>query len=350
MAKHSKIKGELSRPRETTVRKLFALSMNRCAFPGCETPLVDDGAKTILGEVCHICADSPGGPRYDRAQTPSERHSFDNLIMMCAVHHKVIDDGTYLDVYTVDYLRVLKRQHEGQAVRSELRLPQLTARAVKELLRTATSYQTGSVHMDFRQAVFRIGGEGGALGGGGGGGGVLTIVGTTKTPEASELLLDGGTGLAPGGGGGGAGAVMHMGRPVVDEDLERGLRVSSLFPVNAVHLTGLFHVLGGGWGYLEVAEIPCELTINIVAVVELGTVAADTLLRFEMSARTPSGLNLGTVAHDVAVPNGPDLTLRSPVSGKLQFTARETGVWIMRITSAGRLLGEYPLELRHASA
>jgi hypothetical protein len=48
----------MSAPSEQTIKKLFALSGNICAFPGCQSPIVES-AGTVTGEICHICAKSP---------------------------------------------------------------------------------------------------------------------------------------------------------------------------------------------------------------------------------------------------------------------------------------------------
>jgi hypothetical protein len=45
-----------------------------------------------------------GGPRYDANQTSEQRHGFENLILLCAVHHIEIDADSNLDTYTVDRL------------------------------------------------------------------------------------------------------------------------------------------------------------------------------------------------------------------------------------------------------
>jgi len=79
-----------------------------CAFPTCQLPLVQED--TFVGDICHIEASNPGGARYNPAQSDEERQAFDNLIIMCKNHHKVIDDDP--KSYTVDRLRGLKREHE----------------------------------------------------------------------------------------------------------------------------------------------------------------------------------------------------------------------------------------------
>lgn len=98
-----------SGPSQKTVKRLFALSGNRCAFPRCSLGLVQ--GTTVIGEICHIKGASPNGPRHDPAQSPTDRHDFDNLLLLCATHHKVVDDDE--ESYTVARLLAMKRSHEA---------------------------------------------------------------------------------------------------------------------------------------------------------------------------------------------------------------------------------------------
>src|SRR5262245_5695307 len=103
---------ELSGPSVTTIKRLFALSGNRCAFPGCTNPLFDqDGA--LIADVCHIGGDKPDAKRYDPLQTEAQRQGFNNLIVLCANHHRVIDSDEV--TYTRQALRQMKRSHEASA-------------------------------------------------------------------------------------------------------------------------------------------------------------------------------------------------------------------------------------------
>jgi hypothetical protein len=101
----------VAEPTVTTIKRLFALSGNRCAFPGCQNRVID-ASNILIGRVCHICADKPGGKRYDPNQTEAERQGFDNLIVMCANCHIVIDED--VATYTVEVLREMKRRHEAR--------------------------------------------------------------------------------------------------------------------------------------------------------------------------------------------------------------------------------------------
>ena len=165
--------------------------------------------------------------------------------------------------------------------------------------------------MNFTNAVFEVGGVGGDVGGGGGSVGVLTIFGTSRVPPEARSDLNGGDGQAPGGGGGGTGAVTFVGRPVDTDDLANGLRVSSLFTANAASLHGLFNVLGGGWEYLPVHSLDQAMSINLVAILEFGSVAPDTLIRIEIQLFNPEGAVVLAVPRDVAVPTEPGLTRNS---------------------------------------
>lgn len=111
-------------PSVATVKRLFAVSQNRCAFPKCSQPLVEPASGKVVGRVCHIKAASPAGPRYDAHQDEEVRHAFTNLILMCPVHHDVIDaDPT---AYTVERLWNMKQQHESAQISTE-NLPDVQA-------------------------------------------------------------------------------------------------------------------------------------------------------------------------------------------------------------------------------
>ncbi len=74
-----------------TIKRLFALSGNVCAYPGCASLMVDPDSRVVIGEVCHIRAAQPGGPRFDPAQATKERHDEVNLMLLCRTHHRLID-------------------------------------------------------------------------------------------------------------------------------------------------------------------------------------------------------------------------------------------------------------------
>jgi hypothetical protein len=59
----------MNSPSNKTIKRLFALSGNACAFPKCPVFLVDEDNGSVVGEICHIKARNPHGARYDSTQT-----------------------------------------------------------------------------------------------------------------------------------------------------------------------------------------------------------------------------------------------------------------------------------------
>lgn len=104
------MEGRLNLPSTKTVKVLFARAGNRCAYPGCPSPLVESN-DCVTGEICHIRALHIGGPRFDKSQTDSQRNHAENLILMCSRHHKIVDDDP--QTYSVDALVAMKREVEA---------------------------------------------------------------------------------------------------------------------------------------------------------------------------------------------------------------------------------------------
>ena len=107
-------------PTEQTLKRLFSRSGNRCAFPDCNKIIAMDEGH-LVGEVCHIEAASKGGERYNHQQSDEERRSFENLIILCSVHHTITNDTVK---YTVDVLRKMKADHEAKFSKGFYEVPQ----------------------------------------------------------------------------------------------------------------------------------------------------------------------------------------------------------------------------------
>lgn len=97
-----------------THKMIWGRSGNMCAFPGCKKTLVIDETSTdnpaIIGEEAHIVAQKPDGPRGQSPLSLEERDYYDNLILLCSVHHKIVDDQ--VNEYTTVKLRQFKEAHE----------------------------------------------------------------------------------------------------------------------------------------------------------------------------------------------------------------------------------------------
>lgn len=70
-----------------------------------------EGDHAIIGHECHIRAQSAGGPRFDAKTPPEKVDDYSNLILLCANHHKLVDDQPAR--YSTEELLTLKGKHEA---------------------------------------------------------------------------------------------------------------------------------------------------------------------------------------------------------------------------------------------
>jgi len=83
-------------------------------MPECRKILVMDATETddesLIGEECHIIARKKDGPRGKSELSTEQRDKYNNLLLLCRNHHKVIDDQP--SEYSVEKLHSIKDQHE----------------------------------------------------------------------------------------------------------------------------------------------------------------------------------------------------------------------------------------------
>ena len=65
---------------------------------------------SVVGDECHINSGALGGPRYDAAIEQQSIDNLVNLLLLCRVHHKMVDDQ--FETYTAELLRTIKDNHE----------------------------------------------------------------------------------------------------------------------------------------------------------------------------------------------------------------------------------------------
>lgn len=107
------------RPSGATLRALLAKSGNQCAFPGCVAELVTDD-NLYVGELCHIEAAEPGGPRYNPDSSDDDRRAYRNLVLLCHAHHRRVDSDP--SKWTSAWLREIKASHETGFLRNPFKV------------------------------------------------------------------------------------------------------------------------------------------------------------------------------------------------------------------------------------
>lgn len=109
-----------------TRKRLWSNAGGYCSYPGCKqrllVPVEADMEEVVVGEECHIVAQGESGPRAPTSLTEDEqsqwqsliddRDGYQNLILLCGVHHKVIDRD--VANHPVDRLIELRQAHEQE--------------------------------------------------------------------------------------------------------------------------------------------------------------------------------------------------------------------------------------------
>lgn len=97
---------------DRTRKILWGKSGNRCAI--CKKELILDSTpyddESVVGDECHIISSQKNGPRYDELYPHEKIDNYQNLLLLCRVHHKMIDDQ--YETYIAELLRAIKENHE----------------------------------------------------------------------------------------------------------------------------------------------------------------------------------------------------------------------------------------------
>ena len=111
---------------DKTRKVLWGRSGNQCAI--CKREIVIDSTahddESVVADECHIISSRLNGPRHDPSFPSEEFDSYDNLMLLCRTHHKMVDDQSA--TFTTDILRQTKADHEVWVSRklAEQRAPQ----------------------------------------------------------------------------------------------------------------------------------------------------------------------------------------------------------------------------------
>jgi len=111
---------------------LWAISGGRCEYEGCNKVLhTDILTKKMYNSayVAHIVADEPNGPRGDINRSKSQSDDINNLMLVCDVHHRLIDK---VDVAGHPESRILemKKKHENRIMRLTSIAPELSSEII----------------------------------------------------------------------------------------------------------------------------------------------------------------------------------------------------------------------------
>lgn len=334
-----------------TLRRLYLLSGNQCAFPGCTHPIITANG-VYVSELCHICAAETGGERFDVNQSNEDRRQFENLMLMCHPHHVITND---VAAYPPERLREMKSAHEDRFDAGLASMMQSEGITIEELTIFSLGGHGGS-------APGAGGGGGGAIGpgaiGGRGGDGGEMKSGSFHLNEGDELRIHvgkGGEGGKPGfpGAGDGEDSYIEVVRPdgSVEEllrakggrgaDREIGpVKVTGAMLANSAELREtLIFALAAGWTKFYVTELPTHFSFAVIFVAEAD---GEPMGGVTLSLIDPKGAVLleQTLSFNFSLGSSVPSVFTINVFGN-----SDVGIWRVALTNGGRVVSELPFEL-----
>jgi len=97
---------------------LWAKAGNQCSYRYkgniCTQKLVEapNGMDTVVGFECHIVGRSKDSTRFLKNYPEDKVDTYENRILLCGSHHKLIDDKNNEQIYTIQVVRKMKKEHE----------------------------------------------------------------------------------------------------------------------------------------------------------------------------------------------------------------------------------------------
>ncbi len=102
---------------DLTIVRLWTRAGGRCEF--CNDYLLVDSLtlkEANFGNIGHIVAVSRDGPRGDDPLPMERRNDIENLMLVCPIHHILIDSKEHVAEFPAEKLRMMKRDHEERII------------------------------------------------------------------------------------------------------------------------------------------------------------------------------------------------------------------------------------------
>lgn len=111
---------------EPTIKRLWGKAAGHCSYPGCEQNCLvqlDGQVLVVIGEMAHVIAKKPNGPR---GRMGGGEDLYENLILLCPSHHRLIDKAP-AEEYPEETLLKWKIDHENK-IEESLKAPRFQDR------------------------------------------------------------------------------------------------------------------------------------------------------------------------------------------------------------------------------
>jgi hypothetical protein len=122
-----------------TTEALFMLSRGYCYFPSCQERVMrwSGNGWRIKVQISHIKGRHKNSARFDESVPEPERNSFRNLLLLCKMHHDLVDSRRTAHQYPEELLMEWKAAREGCLADELDVLDWITRERLEELLASA---------------------------------------------------------------------------------------------------------------------------------------------------------------------------------------------------------------------
>lgn len=142
-------------------KRLWGRAGSRCAVCNLELTQVER-VDSIIGDEAHVRSATPYGPRHEPDYPANRLDRYENLILLCKIHHKLVDDNA--EVFPTAELLDLKAKHERrvhealETPKAVAFLPVTTGTEMMAMVSSARAYSLSHSHPDNAAATDAIGG------------------------------------------------------------------------------------------------------------------------------------------------------------------------------------------------
>jgi hypothetical protein len=151
--------------------------------------------------------------------------------------------------------------------------------------------------------------------------------------------------IAKGGKMGAPPYVRPVGRTPTKDDLNAGLKVTTIIAGEYIRIRdGFVTIVDGGWDIWTGNSNPFKMVLPLLVEVNTGTIALGTVLDLDLVVRSPDGFQVLKQPTQIAIPEA--LIRRTRFITTLEFSGSQSGLWSIEILAGEQVVGDFSIEVR----
>lgn len=155
--------------------------------------------------------------------------------------------------------------------------------------------------------------------------------------------------IASGGKAGAPPIIPPRSRPPTQEEVDSGFKVTCVLAAEFIRIkNGFVTIVDGGWDLWTANSNPFQIVLPLLIEVTTGAVEPGAILDVSIVVLNPTGFQVHEQEQTITISDA--LVRRSRFGATLEFTGSLAGVWRIQVLAGGRVVGEFPIEIRISDA